>query len=89
MNHGFGNAYGRGFELVVTPLVFGGIGWLVDRAVGTHLVFMIGLAVFAVIGMFVRIWLGYDLEMREHEAQLFGKHARTDAGPADPTAGKH
>ena len=72
LNHGFGNAYGRSFELVVTPLIFGGIGWLIDRAVGTHLVFMIGLAIFAVVGMMVRVWLGYDTEMRRHENEMFG-----------------
>ena len=72
MNHGFGNAYGRGFEIVITPLIFGGLGALIDRAVGTHLVFMIGLATFAVAGMFVRMWLGYDTEMRRHEQEILG-----------------
>ena len=81
MNHGFGNAYGRGFELVITPLIFGGLGYLIDRAVGTHLVFMLGLGIFSVVGMFVRVWLGYDLEMRQHEAEMVGLRPRTGDAP--------
>ena len=72
LNHGFGNAYGRGFELVITPLIFGGLGYLIDRKLGTGIAFMLGLGIFSVIGMFVRVWLGYDLEMRRHEQELLG-----------------
>lgn len=79
LNRGFGHAYGRGFDIALTPLVFGGLGWLVDRAVGTHMVFMIGFAVFAVIGLFIRTWIGYDADMRREEAALLGQ--RGDAAP--------
>ena len=68
MNQGFGDGMSRAFELVATPLVFGGLGYLVDLVAGTAPVFMIVLAVFGVIGTFVRFWYGYDAEMRRHES---------------------
>lgn len=65
----------RGFEFAVTPAVFGGIGWLIDRAVGTHLVFMIALAVFGFVGMFARMWIGYEAAMKREEQSAPWKKA--------------
>lgn len=62
-----GTEQARGIELAVTPVVFGGIGWLVDGWVGTGPWFAIGLAAFALLATVVKIWFGYDAEMREHE----------------------
>jgi F0F1-type ATP synthase assembly protein I len=67
MNQGFGDGMSRAFELVATPLVFGGIGYLVDRAAGTVPVFAIVLGAFGIVGTFVRAWYGYDAEMRRVE----------------------
>ena len=66
--NGFGEALARGFEFAVTPAIFGGIGWLLDRQFGTTPLFLLLLIVFGFVGMFVRMWLGYDTEMRRHEA---------------------
>jgi len=44
-------------------------------------VFMLGLGIFSVVGMFVRVWLGYDLEMRQHEAEMVGLRPRTGDAP--------
>lgn len=68
LNEGFGDGMSRAFELVVTPLVFAGIGFLVDLVADTGPGFTIAFAVFGVIGTFVRMWYGYDQEMRSHEA---------------------
>lgn len=68
MNQGFGDGMSRAFELVVTPLVFAGIGMLVDLLADTSPAFTVAFAVFGVIGTFVRMWYGYDSEMRSHEA---------------------
>lgn len=68
MNNGFGDGMSRAFELAITPLVFGGLGFVLDRAIGTSPVFAVAFAAFAVIGMFVRVWFGYDLEMRQLES---------------------
>jgi len=67
--NGFGNGLARAFELAVTPAVFGGIGYLVDRQLDLVPVFTIVTLLFALAGMFVRMWFGYDQEMRAHEAR--------------------
>lgn len=83
MNQGFGDGMARAFELVVTPMVFGAIGFLIDEVAGTTPVFTAVLATFGVIGTVVRLWYGYDQEMRSHEAA--GRWARRDtAAPAEP-----
>lgn len=64
---GYGNAMGRGFELTLTLVVIGGIGWLVDRLVGTSPIFTLTFALLGFAGIATKLWLGYDLEMREHE----------------------
>jgi hypothetical protein len=64
---------GRGIEFVVGLVVFLGLGYLLDRWLGTKPVFMIVFFVFAVVGNFVKMWLGYDVKMRQHEAELKAK----------------
>ncbi len=81
MNQGFGDGMSRAFELVVTPLLFGLLGFGIDRAAGTSPVFVIALSAFGVVGTFVRMWLGYDAEMRAHEAT--GPWAERDATAAN------
>lgn len=75
LNNGFGEAMARGFEFAVTPAVFAGLGWLIDRAVGTHLVFTIALAVFGFVGMFARMWIGYEAAMKREEEAAPWKQA--------------
>lgn len=67
--NGFGDGLARAFELAVTPAVFGFLGYLLDRALGSVPVFTIGLLLFALAGMFVRMWFTYDAQMREIEAK--------------------
>jgi hypothetical protein len=59
---------GRGTELALTPLIFVGLGWLVDRAAGTSPGFTIGVGALGITGTFVKAWLGYDQDMRRVEA---------------------
>ena len=68
LNRGFGESFSRGIELALVPVVFGGIGWLVDRAAGTAPWCLIGFAVFGTVGLIVKMWLGYDRDMRKEEA---------------------
>lgn len=46
--NGFGDTYSRSFELVVTPAIFGLIGWFIDGRLGTRpvLTLTLGIAVF-------------------------------------------
>lgn len=91
LNRGLGDGLSRAFELAVTPAVFGVIGYFIDAALDLVPVFTIGLSLFAIVGMFVRMWYGYDLEMKAHEARFAarrpGAATPTDLPPLDETPG--
>jgi F0F1-type ATP synthase assembly protein I len=68
--NGFGNALSRGFELVVTPLVFAVLGWFLDRWLGTTPLLAVLLGAFGFAGVCVRSYLQYTAQMSEHDAAL-------------------
>ena len=82
--NGFGNTSARAFELALTPAIFGFLGHLLDRALGTSPVFLIVFVILCVIGMGVRMYYGYNQSMAEHEAQLPSHRARTDSAGDGP-----
>ena len=55
------------FALVV--LVFLGIGYGVDRWLGTRPLFMIALVLFSVVGQFIKMYFDYTAAMQELEAE--------------------
>jgi hypothetical protein len=59
--NGFGDGLARAFEYAVTPAIFGVLGYLLDRAIGTVPVLTIVLALICVVGMFLKTWYTYDL----------------------------
>lgn len=69
LNNGFGNALARAFELVVTPMVFVAIGYGLGTLVGARPVVTFAFGAFGVLGTIVRLFYGYDLEMRRHEQE--------------------
>lgn len=66
-NKGYGEAMGRGLELTCTLLVMVGLGLLIDHLAGTSPLFVIILSVLGFVGISVKLYLGYDLEMAKHE----------------------
>ena len=64
-----GQTLGRGMDFALVVLVFLGIGYALDRWLGTRPWCMIGFVVFAVVGQFVKMWYGYDLKMKTLEAE--------------------
>ncbi|HEY2814961.1 MAG TPA: AtpZ/AtpI family protein [Acidimicrobiales bacterium] len=79
LNNGFGEALARAFELVLTPVIFGFFGWLLDGRLGTRPVFM--LLFFALV-MGYEFWKHfsmYDAAMKRHEQQLPGSRPRADS----------
>lgn len=60
---------GRGMDVVLTMVVFLGLGWLLDRWLGLFPVLTISLVLFAAIGSFVRMKYVYDAAMERHEAE--------------------
>lgn len=68
LNRGYSDGLARGTELVLTPLLFGVIGWALDGWLGTGPVLAIVLGTFGVVGTFVKLKLGYDRQMTDAEA---------------------
>ncbi len=69
INRGYDDGLARAIEFVLTPLFLGAIGFGLDSWLGTRPLLTIGLGVLGVVGTFVKLWLGYDREMRSHEAE--------------------
>jgi len=65
--NGFGDGLARAFELALTPAIFGGIGFLLDRWLGLAPLLTILLFLFGVVGTSYMAWVRYDAEMREQE----------------------
>jgi F0F1-type ATP synthase assembly protein I len=77
--NGFGNALSRGFELVVTPLVFALGGFALDHWLGTSPVFTLLLGAFGLAGVCVRTYLQYVAAMEEHASALPSARAAAKA----------
>jgi F0F1-type ATP synthase assembly protein I len=70
LNQGFATTLNKGFEFAVMMAVFGGLGYLIDRALGTAPVFLALLMVFALVGQSARLWYAYVAAMKRYEAGL-------------------
>jgi len=65
---GLDDGYTHAIEMVATPIVAGGIGYLIDHQIGTMPGFTIALVVMAVVASFVKMYYVYDAEMKAHDA---------------------
>lgn len=65
-----GDTLGQGVDIVGTVLVFFGIGWLLDRWLGTMPLFMVLLTVVAAVGKVVLMLVRYNQVMEEHEQRF-------------------
>ena len=84
LNELLGDESARGIELAVTPVVFGGLGWLADGWLGMGPWLAIGFAAFALVGTIAKMWFSYDAEMRELESTSRWAR-RTAAAPVAPS----
>lgn len=79
-SRGYGTAMGRGFELAITLAIMVGLGLLADRVFGTAPVFVIIFSVLGFAGITVKLFLGYDLEMKQHEdGAIWNRKAGSDS----------
>lgn len=67
LNRGYNDGLARGMEIVLTPLLLGGFGWLLDGWLGTDPFLALVLGTFGVVGIFVKLKLGYDRTMADVE----------------------
>lgn len=65
LNNGMGEGMTRSFDVAVTPVLFSLLGLFIDSRLGTTPAFTLILFVFAVVGVFVRLWYAYDNEMKQ------------------------
>ena len=71
-----GNAFARGFELAVTPALFGLMGYGLDRWLGIVPVLTIVFVLLTLVGMMLKTWYGYVARMETIEAEgPWAKHA--------------
>jgi F0F1-type ATP synthase assembly protein I len=69
INRGTDDRLGKSIDVALVTLVFLGVGYALDRWLGTKPIFMIALVVLALVGEFVRFWYDYDARMKVLEAQ--------------------
>jgi F0F1-type ATP synthase assembly protein I len=60
---------GRGMDVALVTLLFLGLGYLVDRWLGTQPVFMIVFSVVVLVCQFIRMRASYEIRMKELEAE--------------------
>jgi hypothetical protein len=78
---GFGDGMAAAFELVMTPALFGGAGFLLDRAIGTTPLFTLLLSVLVLCYVVWKLWVQY---MIDSDAELERwRAARATAGRTD------
>ncbi len=77
------DAWSRAIELALTPVVAAGIGYLIDRVVGTEPIFTIVFLVLAVVGTFVKMYYAYDTKMKAHDAESPWGRAQTRSARPD------
>ena len=80
--NGFGDSLARAFELAATPAVFGVLGYWLDGKFGIRPVLTITLSLLTLITMGIRTAIGYDQQMRRHEAE--GSWAAADTTRRTP-----
>ena len=66
--NGFGNGLAKAFEIALVPLIFGALGYGLDRLFGIVPVLTIIFSVAALVGMFARSYYGYMYAMEQAEA---------------------
>jgi F0F1-type ATP synthase assembly protein I len=62
-------AFSRGLDLALVTIAFLGLGYLLDRWLGTKPIFMIVLVVLALVAQFIKLRAAYELRMKELEAE--------------------
>jgi hypothetical protein len=78
LNRGYSDGMARGMEIVLTPLLLGALGWLLDGWLGTGVILTIALGTFGVAGIFLKLKLGYDKQMASVEAGKPWTRGRSD-----------
>lgn len=85
LNEGFGDGLAQAFELVVTPAIFGVLGYLLDRWLGTVPIFTIVFTLFVLSYESWKLYVTYVAHMRAAEE---GKPWTRSRPSADSPSGR-
>ena len=83
LRNGFGDALSVAFEMVVTPAIFGFLGYLLDRQIGTTPIFLATFSVLTLAYMVWKTYAKYELQMQREETRM---RERRDERRADRLA---
>lgn len=78
LNNGFGDSLAKAVEIVVTPLIFGLLGWLLDGWLHTRPLFMLVFGLWTFGYVMWKTLNVYGQKMDEHDLQLRLGRSRTD-----------
>jgi F0F1-type ATP synthase assembly protein I len=67
--NGFGDGLALAFQIALTPVIFGGLGYLIDRWIDKVPLFTIVLFLVSMIGVFLSQWLQYEYRMQQADAK--------------------
>ena len=73
------------FEMIVTPSIFGFLGYVLDRRVGTLPLFMLVFSLFTLGYMVWKTWARYERQMQREEASLRERRAERTSARAEAT----
>ena len=63
------DSLGQGMDIALTVALFFGIGFFLDRWLGTTPLFMIAMTMLAAVGFFAKFKYQYDARMEQLEAE--------------------
>lgn len=81
LNNGAGEALTRAFELVLTPLVFAALGWMLDSRFGTFPLVSLGCFLFAFSYEAWKHLRRYSAEMDRQQAKILGQRGPAEERP--------
>ena len=85
-NRGTDDKIGKGIDVALVALTFLGLGYVLDRWLGTKPLFMVALVVLALIGEFLRFWYDYDARMKVLEAQRAAARSSSSPSSSSPSS---
>lgn len=71
------DSLGHGMDAVIMLVLFVGVGYGMDRLLGTLPLFMIGLTALGSVGIFARLYYQYAAKMDQHDRERLSKLAGT------------
>jgi F0F1-type ATP synthase assembly protein I len=69
LNNGLGDGLALAFQIALTPMVFGFLGYLLDRRIDKVPLFTIIFFLVAMVGVFVSQWAQYEYRMKQADAK--------------------